>query len=206
MTEQFFIEILVKLFENAGYEIRREVMVGRRAGRCDLILAKDSKKYVLEVQGFMEKTIYSYRLLEHSISMLMSFISKDDMTPIWATYSIVDKSLRAEIMKRNPSLIILDIQNLLAIIPDNTSLRSDLIAYLPFAINDVNFVSPAPELGLSSYCEHSDTIMSLVEELKRCSEGRKFARKYETICSELLKRLFDDQLVLWKEQTTSNND
>lgn len=186
MTEEIFVEILVELFENAGYEICREVMVGsnateKSAGMCDLIFAKDSKMYALEAKGFMEKTIYSYRLLDHSISKLMSFLGKDDMTPILATYNIVDKSLRAEIMKRNPSLIILDIQNLLAVIPDNTALRSDLIAYLPFAINDVSFVSQAPELGLSSYCEHSDTIMSLVKELKLCSEGREFARKYESI-------------------------
>lgn len=125
------------------------------------------------------------------------------MTPVAVVGSKIDDIRRNHYLEKYPDLILLDIANLLFAVQSYTELRNELIAALPFSIEEIE-----PQEGFLQIdiLQHDDYTNSLIEEMNLCKAGGPLARTYEVLCHKLLENAFSEDLALWKEQQKSNNE
>lgn len=125
------------------------------------------------------------------------------MTPVAVVGSKIDDIRRNHYLEKYPDLILIDIANLLFAVQSYTELRNELIAALPFSIEEIE-----PQEGFLQIdiLQHGDYTNSLIEEMNLCKAGRPLARTYEVLCHKLLENAFSEDLALWKEQQKSNNE
>lgn len=194
-SEYAFENIVAKIFEAAGYSIKRDVQLQHRSRDVDIIAEKDNKSFCVEVkylwiyEGAVEQVCLAGKTLE--------------MMPVIVVGSKIDEKKRSYYLEKYPDLILLDITNLLFAVRYHTELRNELIARLPYSIEEIE-----PEKGFLQIdsLQHDDYTRSLIAEMNLCKSGNKLARAYEVLCHKLLENAFSEDLALWKEQQKSNND
>lgn len=190
-----FENIVAKIFDKAGYSITQNVQLEQRAGDIDIVAEKEGNGYCIEVK-------YS-QLIEKAVERIYTIGQSCGMTPIVVTGFKIDERKRGHYGEKYPDLILIDITNLLFAVQDRTELRNELIAGLPFSIEDIE-----PQEGFIQFdsLQHDDYTNTLIQEIALCEAGKPSARTYEVLCRKLLENVFSEDLALWKEQQKSNND
>lgn len=190
-----FENIIAKIFCEAGYAIKQDVQLEQRSGDIDIVAEKDGNSYCIEVK-------YS-QLIEKAVERIYTIGQSCGMTPILVTAFKIDEKKRSQYQEEYPDLILIDIANLLFAVQYRTELRNELIAILPFTVDDIE-----PQKGFVQFdsLQHDDYTNTLIQEMILCEAGRPFARSYEVLCRKLLENVFSEDLALWSEQQKSNND
>lgn len=190
-----FENIIAKIFCEAGYAIKQDVQLEQRSGDIDIVAEKEGNSYCIEVK-------YS-QLIEKAAGRIYTIGQSCGMTPILVTAFKIDEKKRSHYQEEYPDLILIDIANLLFAVQYRTELRNELIAILPFTVDDIE-----PQKGFVQFdsLQHDDYTNTLIQEMVLCEAGRPFARSYEVLCRKLLENVFSEDLALWSEQQKSNND
>lgn len=190
-----FENIIAKIFCEAGYAIKQDVQLEQRSGDIDIVAEKEGNSYCIEVK-------YS-QLIEKAAGRIYTIGRSCGMTPILVTAFKIDEKKRSHYQEEYPDLILIDIANLLFAVQYRTELRNELIAILPFTVDDIE-----PQKGFVQFdsLQHDDYTNTLIQEMVLCEAGRPFARSYEVLCRKLLENVFSEDLALWSEQQKSNND
>lgn len=190
-----FDNIIAKIFSEAGYAIQQDVQLEKRSGDIDIVAEKEGNSYCIEVK-------YS-QLIEKAVERIYTIGQSCGMTPILVTAFQIDEKKRSHYQEEYPDLILIDIANLLFAVQYRTELRNELIAILPFTVDDIE-----PQKGFVQFdsLQHDDYTNTLIQEMTLCEAGRPFARSYEVLCRKLLENVFSEDLALWSEQQKSNND
>lgn len=195
-----FEKCVAKIFEESGFStpvnqnaIYETVDVKHEV---DFVFQKDGKTYCVEV-----KSAANTQIIKKAIERVCNIASSKNMTPIFVTAQYLDKEKRNYFLENNSSLILIDIANLLYAVRDNAQLRNELIALLPYSVDEIE-----PEYNFidSDSLRHDDHLASLIRELNLCDAGREDFRKYEELCIDILKALFSEDLTLWHKQQKSN--
>ena len=190
-----FENCVAKIFAEAEYTVAQNVRLGNGKGDIDIVIEKDMKKYCVEVK--------CSQIIEPAIDRIYVIAELCEMVPVLVTaYSI--KQRRKELYQNKyPDLVLIDIANLLFAVQDNTELRNELIAGLPYSVDDIE-----PQEGFIQInsLQHDNYTHSLIREMELCEAGRPMARSYEILCRKLLENIFSEDLALWREQQKSNKD
>ena len=194
-SECVFENVVSKIFENAGYSVNQDGQLQHRLEYADIIAEKENKRYCIEVKYL--------QLRERAVDRICSMGKTHGMTPVAVVGSKIDDIRRNHYLEKYPDLILIDIANLLFAVQSYTELRNELIAALPFSIEEIE-----PQEGFLQIdiLQHGDYTNSLIEEMNLCKAGRSLARTYEVLCHKLLENAFSEDLALWKEQQKSNNE
>ena len=190
-----FEECVAKIFNEAEYSTALNVVLEQNKGDIDIVAEKDGRKYCVEVKfaHVSERAIHQIRLKAESYGML----------PVLVTSQSIEEKRREEYHNKYSDLVLIDISNLLFAVRDNDRLRSELIATLPYSVEDIEPCEGAIEINS---LQHDNYTQSLIKEMELCQAGNPMARKYEILCHKLLKNIFSDDLALWKEQQKSNSE
>lgn len=190
-----FENVVSKIFENAGYSVNQDGQLQHQLEYADIIAEKENRRYCIEVKYL--------QLRERAVDRICSMGKTHGMTPVAVVGSKIDDIRRNHYLEKYPDLILLDIANLLFAVQSYTELRNELIAALPFSIEEIE-----PQEGFLQIdiLQHDDYTNSLIEEMNLCKAGGPLARTYEVLCHKLLENAFSEDLALWKEQQKSNNE
>lgn len=163
-----FENIIAKIFCEAGYDIKQDVQLEQRSGDIDIVAEKEGNSYCIEVK-------YS-QLIEKAAGRIYTIGQSCGMTPILVTAFKIDEKKRSHYQEEYPDLILIDIANLLFAVQYRTELRNELIAILPFTVDDIE-----PQKGFVQFdsLQHDDYTNTLIQEMVLCEAGRPFARSYE---------------------------
>ena len=190
-----FENVVSKIFENAGYSVNQDGQLQHQLEYADIIAEKENRRYCIEVKYL--------QLRERAVDRICSMGKTHGMTPVAVVGSKIDDIRRNHYLEKYPDLILIDIANLLFAVQSYTELRNELIAALPFSIEEIE-----PQEGFLQIdiLQHGDYTNSLIEEMNLCKAGGPLARTYEVLCHKLLENAFSEDLALWKEQQKSNNE
>lgn len=194
-SECVFENVVSKIFENAGYSVNQDGQLQHQLEYADIIAEKENRRYCIEVKYL--------QLRERAVDRICSMGKTHGMTPVAVVGSKIDDIRRNHYLEKYPDLILIDIANLLFAVQSYTELRNELIAALPFSIEEIE-----PQEGFLQIdiLQHGDYTNSLIEEMNLCKAGGPLARTYEVLCHKLLENAFSEDLALWKEQQKSNNE
>lgn len=196
-----FEKCVAKIFEESGFsplaDQKRINEIVDAKHEVDFTFQKDGKTYCVEV-----KSATNTQVIKKAIERVCNIAQSKDMIPVFVTAQHLEKDKRNYFRKNNNSLILVDIANLLYAVRDHTQLRNELIALLPYSVDEIE-----PEYNFldSDSLRHDDHLASLIRELDLCDAGREGFRKYEELCFDVLKALFSEDLALWYKQQKSNN-
>ena len=190
-----FENSVAKIFIEAGYTVKQGVQLENKIGDIDIIAEKDKRKFCVEVK-------YS-RITEKAIQQICDTAESNEMIPLLVTAYTIEEKRKEYYQKSYANLIFIDITNLLFAVQNNAELRNELIASLPYAIDDIK-----PQKGFIQIdsLRHDDYTNSLIKEIEWCEAGKSLARTYEVLCVKLLENIFSEDLALWREQQKSNKD
>ena len=190
-----FEDIVAKIFRESGYATNQNVQLEDKKGDIDIIVEKDNRKFCVEVK-------YS-RITEKAIQQIYSMAESNGMEPLLVTAYEIEEKRKEYYQKVYPRLIFIDITNLLFAVQSDAELRNELIASLPYVVDNIIPKEGAIQLV---YLRHNDYTNSLIKEMELCNAGKPLARTYEELCFKLLKNIFSEDLALWRIQQKSNKD
>lgn len=189
-----FENVVEKIFnDEAGYSVEHNYPC--RDKKFDFVAKKGGNTFCVEVK-------YS-PISENAIKQILFYGQLSETKPVLVTAYCIEKEKRKYYESKYPSLKLLDISNLLFAVQYNVELRNELVASLPYTVDNIE-----PKKGfLTSECiKHDDYTNSLIREMDLCKAGKRMARKYEELCRKLLENIFSEDLSLWKEQQKSNKN
>ena len=218
--QQVVDSFLIPLLKWHGYQnIKKEKRIlNDKSLRADIMAQKNGKIVIMEIKSYRglhnSKTVldnalkqilsYKYSLLPDSIEEKYSFIV--------VLLCEIDENIQNEIYKQH-NIVIWDINNLIYLCGENEKLLSLLTGCISYPLLDLRLKKPIDveskqnEIGISN-----DYKLSLAEkymkELENCKAGKlKGAdKKYEAICTEVVKVLFDSEFFKVSEQHRTNDD
>ena len=183
-----------RYFSEAGYSVRRNVQIQNTPYSVDIVAELNGATHCVEVK-------YS-TITDRSAKLICDLSEAIGATPILVSaYEIGAK--KEHYLELYPNLILIDIANLLFALKDSVELRNRLISTLPYSVESI---VPKENFLRIDVLQHDDHTKSLIEELRMCQAGKPMARSFEVICKKMLENIFSDDLALWKEQQTSNQD
>jgi hypothetical protein len=141
-------------------------------------------------------------LYSKAVSRLIDASNMSGATPVLVVSCILNDDDR-NFLKKNEQIQIIDISNLLFAVAENEEISNRLISFLPFSVIDV---IPQKCFLKIETLQHSAFAESLLKKLELINAGRKEFGKYEDVCKEILKYIFEDDLSLWQSQAKSNED
>ena len=190
-----FEECIAKIFSEAEYSTVSNIVLPNNKGEIDIVAEKDGRKYCVEVK-------YA-QVTERAINQICVKAKDNGMLPILVTAQSIEEKRREYYQKEYSDLMLIDISNLLFAVQDNAQLCNELIATLPYSVEDIEPCKGTIEINS---LKHDDYTESLIKEMELCQAGNPMARTYEILCNKLLENIFSDDLALWKEQQKSNSE
>lgn len=186
---------VAKIFNEAGYVTKQNVQLDNNMGDIDMIAEKEGEKFCVEVK-------YSH-ITAKSIEHVCTIAERCNMIPILVTAYNIEESRKEFYRQKYSNIILIDIANLLFAVQYNSELQNELIACLPYMVNNIE-----PQKGFIQInsLQHNDYTHSLIKEMEFCEAGKKMFRTYEELCHKLLENIFSEDLALWCEQQKSNKD
>lgn len=115
--------------------------------------------------------------------------------------NIVEEHIKT-IIKEQYNVIIWDVENILWLLEEFPTLKSDFIALLSYSVSEI--VPKNPELDIFNHDVKSIVKVDLQEQLRRIEPGKEEATKYEQLCVDIVRYLFSDHVQFYKEQKLSN--
>ena len=191
---EMFEVVVSNIFREAGYTIKRNTLLVDGSD-IDIFAKRGGKNYSVEVK-FANVT-------ERAIQKICAVAEKYDATPVLVTARVIKEEQRNVFEKEYPSVVLVDISNLLYAVQGNNKLYNQLVAVLSYSVDDIQPKKSSIDLN---FLIHDDYTQSLIKEMEQCKSGNGMAREYEVLCHELLKNIFSKDLALWKEQQQSNNN
>ena len=130
--------------------------------------------------------------------------------PMLIILACVDDELRERIKSIeaydiNEKLVLIDIRNLLYMVQNNAELREELISILPFSTAQITPSKPEIDILETLPLEDSNIHTGLLTQLQNWNPETETSSSYETLCTNVLKALFMDDLDLWEDQEPSND-
>lgn len=186
---------VVKIFREAGYLVQSDKAENDRSKDVDIVVEKELKKYCVEIK-------FS-QVSERGVARICDVAEEYKMIPILITFQNVEEKKRNYYYKQYSKLILIDIKNLLYAVKGDPKLYNELVAMLPYSIDNIE-----PQKGFINLdsIQHDDYTSSLIKKIKLCQSGKLSFVTYEELCCKLLKNIFSEDLALWRSQQKSNKD
>ena len=130
-------QLVHEIFKAWGYAV---TTVKEKNTAFDMIAEKKDKKYVIEVKA-ARNLLYSGQYAMQAVQKLKNAAEAEGGIPVLVALNQMRESLKAMLHKFDP-LEILDIHNLLYMVKDNDKLKSELLAFLNYSVDNIEIVKP----------------------------------------------------------------
>lgn len=199
-----FEDVIKEIFEYSGYKIIKEnIAINRK--EVDLIIERESEKYILEIK-YSTRSIIGGATLLNVWQKLNDFDKGEykDYKPMIVISSILDDKSDKILRQKEPSILIIDIKNLLYMVRNNRILKSKVLELLDYSTNEI--IEEKPNISIDETVKFNieNDPQKLIEELKLISSGKRNFSKYEAHCIKILQYLFEKELGIWRKQCQSN--
>lgn len=157
------------------------------------------------------KLYNDYSVIPSKIYSACNHISKrkEEGTPILIVANKVSDNIKNECSKKY-NVHLWDIENLLWLFEEFPELKSEFVAFLNYAIDNIEAKPPVFNIvtKLSAKTEvksSSNKDTTWKQKLSNIEPGTESFKEYEDVCIEILKYVLGDYLTLWKIQEFSND-
>ena len=206
-----FKNLVIKIFKFHGYQLLKSTeYIGypiEKSADFELSSKHNDKQYIVEVK-YSKSNYYSNPVLYNVASKLneISFLNGNNTYPIIVVSAKITYELRKKIKEINSNIILIDIENLLFMVQENEELKKELLSSLDFSVSDFTPQKPSGELALKTTIKSTakSSGEKLKKQIKKWDPKNESSQKYEKLCFDVLRYLFDDELTLWKKQRSSN--
>lgn len=183
--------------------------------KYDFHLEKDEKYYDVEVKYSSSGKLGISRLISIANSYKDNHQKNHKLIIISnSPFKEKDESLNRYSF---PDVYYLNLIDLIYITRQNEILLSELISLLDFSIDSTVAISTTQELVhedtlkalnitplKNSFKKTSSLLSTLINWNSSNLYGKEHAKKYERLCCDALKYIFNDELAIWEEQRISN--
>ena len=207
-------EITIRLFSKWNFvkvdDEERNAFV-----RYDFILSRGRKEYAVDVKYYR-----NFKVNPHNLYFNLSYLDKINSNVslgkagrvnMLVIYGVITEALRKKI-QNNYKIVILDLSNILYMAAIDENIESEIKLLLDYSVADVLPVAP---VGInlnkmllenkrkdSKLVSKSDELISAISSWK---PEKNCYMNYESLCIETLKYLFNDELVMWREQERTHD-
>lgn len=221
IIEREFIErFLIKLLDYRGYKnILREVKISnepKSSMRADIVAEKD-KKIVLEVKYY--RNLYNSKvILNNALKQILQYkqimLSNnlvEEISFIIVMPCEIDEDSQREIFDRF-DVEIWDISNLIYLCEENKDLLQLLTSCIPYSTLEIEAKKPINVKVKTNDTTIDEEAISYLEvfqeKLEKCKSGRlvNADKKYEIICTEIIKYLFETEFFKISEQHKTDDE
>lgn len=218
--QQVIESFLIPLLKCHGYQkIKKEKNISNdKKLRADIVAQKNGKLVIMEIKSYRSLHI-SNTVLDNALKQILSYKYSLLSDSIEEKYSFIiillceiDENIQNEIYKQH-NIVIWDINNLIYLCGENEKLFSLLTGCISYPLLDLKLKKPIDvESNQKEISISKDYELSLAEkymkQLENCKAGKfKGAdKKYEAICTEVVKVLFDSEFFKVSEQHRTNDD
>lgn len=204
--EFLILDFLQQLLQKIGYEnIQSEskILSEEKVAYIDMVAKKNKKEVFFEVKSYRGRQ-NTKAVINSAIKQILSYktllpkYNSEDIKFVLVMPCEIDEITQKEIFDRF-NVIIWNINNLVYLCGDNKELIAKLNQCVPFSITDLVPLEPMGEEHIEdSYIQVGKedlAINELIESLRQCEYGRKNKSdsKYEAICSNIIKYLFETE-------------
>ena len=215
-------ELLVDILLNSNFEnivTEQSVYVGRSGKKYkpDLIAEKKGRKFVFEIKSFRSRDI-DYGRLEQAVEQVKSLQkilseTEGEMICIVVIPSKIHFDVLEDIYRRR-NIIIWDISNLIYLCGDDKKLRELLIRAIPYSRENLEEHEPVDNILqrelIASDIKSTETSYTekFMKELEACKAGNKDKndKRYEELCTEIVKYLFGAEFFKMSEQHKTEDE
>jgi len=201
-----FEQLIKMLFESLGYSV--EVSRPHDAG-YDMLATSSTSKLAIEVKYSKQKHMPTNIANNAAINLNRILkTSKNEIQPILVLSGWLSHGSLKSGVKDLLGIKVLDIRNILYLVNDFPELHEKLLNILEFSTNDIVLEEPGvalPNAGSKVDTCGTSNAEKLKNEVINWNSTVHASGKYEQLCIRVLKELFSDDLMLWKEQCNSNS-
>lgn len=198
-TEDFFSSLLSNMgFNNIEFEKKHKKY------RVDIEANYNNKNYIFEIKTYRSKYVSS-TLIENAAYIFMGItknIDKKDIIPILVVASIVDKEIKEKIFNET-KIEVWDISNLLYLCTNSTMLLQKLSSCISFPISNIKPEKTLlynKEKASISEPKYESQYQKFEALLNECKPGKEYDKKYEEICTDIVKYLFETEFFQMSNQ------
>ena len=219
--EGFIVEHFFKLLlDKSGFEnIRSDVTIesiDNKMIRPDIIAEKDSKHFMFEIKVY-HSLHNQFSILDNAIKQVFYYKSVIERVEKDKNFSFVaimlcevDKQLKQNMFELH-NIIIWDIANLVYFCSDDKELSELLKKCTPYSIAKIKgeqSINLAANAVKHSADMNEGYLEKFQKRLERCKPGKsdKSDKEYESICTDIVKYLFEAEFSQISEQHTTNDD
>jgi len=215
--------IIVPLLKKQGYaKILRggtEKINDNLQSEIDVIAKKDNSTFLLEVKAYRGIHI-STEIINNAVNQILKYkndyietTGDNNLECILVMFCKIDQSIKHKVLEKF-NLVIWDISNLIYLCEEEQLLMDMLTQYLPYPISDVEAATPLIHINYIVDKQHEaivgkvDYTAKLIDSLRECQSGKKDGndRKYELICTDIIKYLFNSEFTRISPQHKTNDD
>ena len=128
---------------------------------------------------------------------------KEDQIPILVVANEVPPELKERYL-RAYGVHIWDVENLLWLFEEFPDIKNEFVAFLDYAVDHIVPKPPVPEIIQPAQSQEQKE-PDWKERLLQIPPGKEHFRKYEELCTDILKYILGEYLTLWKKQESSND-
>lgn len=199
--EDLFDRYLEKLAEHQSaihMTVEREPVIADRA--ADFSIHHDNGDMAFEVKYYRTNQSLHAKL-RTACKQIMQI--KGEQIPILVVANEVSQELKERYLGAY-DVHIWDVENLLWLFEEFPDIKNEFVAFLDYAVDHIVPKSPVPEI-IQSVQSQEQKEPDWKERLLQIPPGKEHFRKYEELCTDILKYIFGEYLTLWKKQESSND-
>lgn len=172
----------------------------------DFIIQKNDKRTYFELKIFTDKAISEGKLSKICINIESSI--KDQFVLVIG--NVIDDKIKKH-YEDQYNIMIWDISNLLYLFSEFPEIKSEFVSLLNYTIGDIEEKQPNTNMFDDFFLNRKENFINNIEEnnfIKRLDQikpGKDEFGKYETLCTEIMKYLFDENLTSWVQQEQTEN-
>lgn len=198
--------VIADIFESAGYKVSTNHTLKQGHTEIDVVAQNKENIFVVEVKTHVTReTILSAGNIIKRFSYAYSNQYNVKSKPMLIVADIIPEELKKEFAVARKGVILVDISQLLFAVDKNVLLYKQLIDCLNYSVDKIGLekwdikAAPSSDPSIS-------TPSILISRLESCPVGKYNGGKYEDVCIDVLKYLFDDVLLSFEKHATSNMD
>lgn len=176
--------------------------------KYDILAEKQGMKFYVEAKAVRQKIIGTKSVAGAVISAQV-FGNTSTSKFILVVANKFSHQMQ-DIIRENENIITLDISNLLYIVQNNESLKSQLLSILEYSVDEIDIQEPKELMNLlgviGNETNEKAITENLVQEVQSWQSKVRKSSEYEDLCIRVLKNLFATNLGLWSDQQRSNED
>ena len=196
--DRLFNHLNIKVIEN-DQKINRQV---------DLVVQSDNQKILVECKSYRSSNVAPDQL-QHVVMRMASYVKDVQAKGLIIVFSNLSSHL-IELFYDQHQITIWDVSNIVYLCHNNKELLDQLKTLTFFPLSTISPSKPygwIPHFIEQPIVSINDTLekraQELINNLKKCKEGKNYSREYENICANIVKYLFENQFSRIETQNTT---